>query len=56
MFLQFYLWEEVYYSSTDPVFPSESTQDTGNFVGFGENDGKTMTFKILTQDTKKIIY
>jgi hypothetical protein len=56
MFLQFYFWGEAYYSSTDPGFPSESTEERGNFVGFSENVGDAMTFKILSRDTKKIIY
>jgi hypothetical protein len=40
----------------DPKFPSESTEAIANFVGFGINVGDAMTYKLLTQDTRKIIY
>jgi len=55
-FLQFYFWEEVYYSRVEPGFPSESTEAKGNFVGFGDHVGDAMTFKVLTDDTRKVIY
>ena len=54
--LQYYFYEKVYYAAHDPGFPSESTERLGRFVGFGENVGDAMTYKILTEDTKKIIY
>jgi hypothetical protein len=56
MFLQFYFWEEVYNTRVDKAFPSESTEEKGHFVGFGETVGDAMTFKILSTDTKKILY
>ena len=55
-FLQFYFWEEVYYSKVEPGFPSDTTEEKGNFVGLGETVGDAMTFKVLRQETKKIIY
>ena len=48
--------EPVYYSThDDPGFPSEGTEERGEFVGFAENCGHTLTFRILTDDTKKVI-
>jgi hypothetical protein len=52
-FLQFYFWEPVYYSKFEPGFPSESTEEKGNFVGFSDTVGDEMTFKVLTENTKK---
>ena len=37
-------------------FPSDSTELRGHFVGFAENVGHTITFKVLTEDTQKIIH
>ena len=56
--LQFEFWEPVYYSPLDgenPSFPSESQQKRGRFVGFAETVGHAMTFKVLTDDTQKVI-
>ncbi len=52
----FFFWEEVYYSNPEHGFPSESSEKKGRFVGFGDNVGDAFTFKILMEDTKKIIY
>ena len=54
--LRFYFWEEVYYKLDDSNFPSESREQLGNFVGIAESVGHAMTFKILTRDTKKVIF
>ena len=54
--LCFHFWEEVYYRHDDSDFPSESTEGHGHFVGIAENVGHSMTFKILTSDTNKIIF
>ncbi len=54
--LRFYFWQEVYYKVDDSDFPSDSREAKGNFVGISENVGHAMTFKILTQDTKKVIH
>lgn len=40
----------------DNKFPSEIVEGQGHFVGISEHVGNTMTFKILTSDTNKIIY
>ena len=54
--LCFRFWEPVYYKLDDADFPSESTERRGRFVGIAENVGHALTFKVLTDDTKKIIY
>ena len=54
--LCFHFWEEVYYHHDDSDFPSETTEGHGHFVGIAENVGHSMTFKILTSDTNKVIY
>jgi hypothetical protein len=51
-----FFWEEVYYSKVEPSFPSDTTEEKGNFVGFGETVGDAMTFKVLTTESKKILY
>ena len=56
IFLLFHFWEEVYYTKVSSNFPSSSTEEKGNFVGFADTVGDAMTFKILSQDTLKIIY
>lgn len=56
IFLMFYFWEEVYYTHVKATFPSSSTEEKGHFVGFGETVGDAMTFKILCDDSNKIIY
>ena len=54
--LYFYFWEPVYYKVDEPHFPSESPEKRGRFVGIAEHVGHAMTFKVLTDDTKRIIY
>lgn len=54
--LCFWFWEPVYYRLDDSDFPSESTEKLGRFVGISENVGHALTFKILTDDTKKVIH
>jgi len=51
---QFY--EPIYYKITEASFPSKSTKCTGRFVGIAEHVGDALTFKILTDDTSRIIY
>ena len=46
----------MYHKLDDADFPSESTEKRGRFVGIAENVGHALTFKVLTDDTKKIIY
>ena len=54
--LRFTWYEPVYYKVDDSAFPSESREELGRFVGIAEHVGHAMTFKILTEDTFKIIY
>ena len=63
MLFQFRFWEKVYYASEKklsysgkPGFPSDPGEKSGRFVGFAETVGDVFTYKILTDDTKKIIY
>ena len=57
----FHWWEPVYYAVDDddpegPSFPSRSKEKLGRFVGFSESVGGPLTFKVLTDDTNKVIY
>ena len=54
--LRFHFWQEVYYKLDDSDYPSDSREAKGNFVGISETVGHAMTYKILTQDTLKIIH
>jgi hypothetical protein len=61
--LPFHFWESVYYATGDAlsynskvIFPSQTAEGKERFVGFGESVGDAMTFKILTNDTKRIIF
>jgi hypothetical protein len=61
--LYFQFWEPVFYATADamkyegkPGFPSETAEASGRFVGFGESVGDILTYKILTDETNKIIY
>ena len=55
--LLFFRWyEPVYYNVDDSNFPSDSREKCRRWVGVAEHVGHTMTFKILTDDTRKIIY
>ena len=52
-------YEPVYYriysSEPDLKFPSSSNEDKGYWVGFAANEGDSLTWRILTEDTQKII-
>jgi hypothetical protein len=54
--LRFHFWEKVYYKCVDTDFPSESREKVGHIVGISEHCGHAMTWKILTTDTKRIIF
>ena len=58
-FLHFSFWEPIYYkveeSEPDHRFPSQSNEKRGHWVGFAENKGDHLTWKILTDDTNTII-
>jgi hypothetical protein len=52
----FHFWEPVYYKLDDSDFLSDSREKCGHFVGISESVGLAMTFKILTDDTLKVIH
>ena len=61
--LQFSFWEPIYYATAESLkydsktaFPSGIGEAKGRFVGFAESIGDVLTYKILTDDTQKIIY
>ena len=58
-FFHFSFWEHIYYevdeSEPDNRFPSKSNEKSGHWVGFADNKGDHLTWKILTDDTKTII-
>ena len=57
--LHFSFYEPVYYridsSEPDLNFPSSSNEKKGYWVGFADNQGDSLTWRILTEDTRKII-
>ena len=57
--LHFSFYEPVYYridsSGPDLNFPSSSNEKKGYWVGFADNQGDSLTWRILTEDTQKII-
>ena len=54
--LMFHFWEPVLYKHDDSDFSSSSPELTGRWVGVSEHVGHAMTWKILTDDTQKIIH
>ena len=58
-FLHFSFWEPIYYkvdeSEPDHRVPSQSNEKRGHWVGFADNKGDHLTWKILTDDTNTII-
>ena len=54
--LRFTWYEPVYYKVDDSDFPSDSREKLGRFVGIAEHVGHAMTFKVLTDDTLKVLY
>ena len=57
--LHFSFYEPVYYRIDSPEpdlnFPSSSNEKKGYWVGFADNQGDCLTWRILTDDTHKII-
>ena len=57
--LHFSFYEPVYYridsSEPDLNFPSSSNEKKGYWGGFADNQGDSLTWRILTEDTQKII-
>ena len=56
MMLRFHWYECVYYCTEDAPFPSTSKETTGHFVGFNDHVGHQLTFAILCDESKRIVY
>ena len=54
-FLEYRFYEPVLYLDSDETFPS-SKEKPGWWVGVANNVGDTMTFKILTEDSHKVVH
>lgn len=54
--LRFYFYEPVFFRIHEPSFPSQTREARGHFVGFSETVGHAMTYKILSQDSGKIVH
>jgi hypothetical protein len=54
--LYFSFYEPVYYLVDETTFPSKSKELRGRWVGVSKNVGHFMTYKILTDDTRRIIH
>ncbi len=54
--LRFGWWEPVYYKLDNSNFPSESPELLGRMVGFSEHVSHAMTYKILTDETNKVLH
>ena len=49
-------YQPVYYREEEPHFPSKPVEKYGHFVGIAENVGHALTFKVLSEDTQKILH
>ena len=57
MLLYFFFWQPVYFRHGEStVFPSESKENRGCFVGIAEHVGHAMTFKVLADDSQKVLF
>jgi hypothetical protein len=54
--LYFSFYKLVYYLVDETTFPSKSKELCRQWVGVSENVGHFMTYKILTDDTRRIIH
>ena len=54
--LRFQRYQLAYYKQNNIEFPSNTREKKGCFVGIAEKNGHAMTYKIITDDTHKIIY
>ena len=53
--LRFEFYESVFYLLEEYSFPKETREGVGRFVGIAENVGHKMTYKILNEDSGRII-
>ena len=54
--LAFPFYASVLYKTVDATFPSDSMEREEWFVGFAENVGDAMTYKVVDKETKKLVY
>ena len=54
-YLQFAFYEPVYIKRSKQDFPSQSEEVKGRWVGFAEGIGDAMTWKVLLDDTLKVV-
>ena len=54
--LYFYFYEPIFYKKHEYLYPSESNEGEGYYVGPAFNVGHQLCFKVLTKDTKQIIF
>jgi hypothetical protein len=54
--LCFHFWECVYYQQSETSFPSDSKEGLGHIVGISEQCGHALMYKVLTADTRHVIY
>jgi hypothetical protein len=54
--LYFSFYEPVYYLVDETTFPSKNKELRGQWVGVSKNVGHFMTYKILMDDTRRIIH
>ena len=54
--LRFQWLEPIHCKIDDSDFPSDSHEGRGKFVGIAQDVGHAMTFKILTDDARKITH
>ena len=53
--LRFSWYRSVYYNVDESDFLSRTREERGHFVGNAKNIGHAMIFRVLTDDTKKVI-
>ena len=53
--LRFSWYQPVYYKVDDSDFPSGTREERGHFVGIAENAGHAIIFRILTDNTKRLL-
>ena len=49
-------YQPVFYATHNKSYPSASDESAARWVGFGEHVGDALTYKLLDDDTKKILY
>ena len=53
--LRFSWYQQLYYTVDNSDFPSDTREKKVHFIGICEHVGHTLAFKVLTDDTSKII-